>query len=117
MSQKSSPYEIWGLQIIEALVTGYSSLSYIHGCRSKLQKISVALGEAPLPFPLFGFLVKSLEVSSEAEDHDDAQPTSRDTDPVGVSVSRTPGSGPHVRARDVAQLTDRVNERDSHGSF
>ena len=105
------------MRIIEPLVTGYSSLSYIHVWHSKLQKISVALGEAPLPFPRFGFLVKSLEVSSEGEDHDDAQSTSRDTNPVGVSISRTPGSGPHVRACDVAQLTDRVNERDSHGSF
>ena len=93
-------------------------LGYIVHVRfSKSQKISVALGESLLPFLLFGFLVKSLEVSPEAEDHDDGQHVGRDTDTVGVSVSWTPSFGPHVWADDITNWTKRVNERDSNSSL
>ena len=93
-------------------------LGYIVRVRfSKSQKVSVALGESLLPFLLFGLLVKSLEVSPEAEDHDDGQHAGCDTDTVGVSVSWTPSLGPHVWADDITQLTERANECDNNSSL
>ena len=82
-------------------------LGYIVHVRfSKSQKISVALGETLLPFLFFGLLVKSLEMIPEAEDHDNSKYAGRDTDPVRVSVSWTPGLGPHIRAEDTTKMTE-----------
>jgi hypothetical protein len=53
----------------------------------------------------------------EGEDHDDGQPICHDTSTVRVSVSPTLGVGPGVRAGDVTQPTERVNESDIHDSL
>jgi hypothetical protein len=71
----------------------------------------------PLLFFPFGFLVKRPEVSPEGKDHDNGQPIVRDTNTVKVSVSLTLDLRPDVRAGDVTQLTERVNESDSHNSL
>ena len=84
---------------------------------SELQKISVTFGKSPLLLIPFSFPVKRLEVCPKGEDHDDGQPVGRNTNRIRVSVSLTPRFGPDVRAGDITQLTERVNERDGHSSL
>jgi hypothetical protein len=69
------------------------------------------------PFLAAGQLKFPIEFHMEGEDHDDGQPICRDKNTVRVSVSLTLGVGPGVRAGDVTQLTERVNESDSHNSL
>ena len=90
--------------------------SIAHTLFLKPQNISVALRETPLLFLLFGLLVKHLKVNPEGENHDDSQPVGRGANIVRVSVSRTPSFGSHVRAGDITQLTELINERDYHRS-
>ena len=107
VSKFSGPSGTWNYWVLRPIV---------HLRSSQLQKISVTFGKTPLLFLLLSFLVKCLEVGPEDEDHDDAQSVGRNTNRIRVSVSLTPRAGPDIRAGDVAQLTECVNERDSHGS-
>ena len=66
---------------------------------------------------LSALLVKYLEVNPEGQDHDDGQPTGGDTNTARVSVSLTPDLEPDVRAGDVTQLTERIDESNGHSSL
>jgi hypothetical protein len=56
-------------------------------------------------------------VALEHVAHDDRERVRRDADRVRVAVARAPAGGPDVRARDVAELGERVDERERDGAL
>ena len=83
------------------------SIVHVHPLES--QKISVPLGETPLPFLPFGLLVKCLEESAEGENHNDGQSIGRNT--------REHLSPRALCRSDVAQVTERADRNDGHSSL
>ena len=49
--------------------------------------------------------------------HDDAQAVRRDADRVRIAVARAPGGRPDVRAGDVTELRERVDECERDGTL